>query len=122
MGNTNRPFYRVVVIDSRRRRDGRAIEEVGHYDPIKTPAVTHFKEEQILSWLDRGAEPSDTVRQLLQEQGLLHKWHLLKQGVSPEEATKRVAESLEARSEKPARTRPSKKARAKAEAAADAGS
>lgn len=118
MGNTNRPFYRIVVIDSRRRRDGRAIEEVGWHDPLKKPAATHLKEDAILGWLDRGAQPSETVGRLLRNHGVIHKWKLLRDGVSPEDATKRVADALAARVEKPKRARLSKKARAKAEAGA----
>jgi len=120
MGNTNRPFYRIVAIDERRRRDGRAIEEVGWYDPLKRPAATTLKEEAILAWLDRGAQPSETVGRLLRGHGVLHKWKLMKQGVSAEEATKRVAEALAAKVEKPKKSRPSKKARAKAAAASEA--
>ena len=118
MGNTNRPFYRIVVIDSRKRRDGRAIEEVGWYDPVKRPAAMHFEEAAILRWLDHGAEPSETVGRLLQSHGLMHKWQLLKQGVSAEDATRRVADALAAKTTKEKKTRLSKKARAKAEAAA----
>ena len=120
MGNTNRPFYRIVAIDSRKRRDGRPIQEVGWYDPIKQPAAASLKEDAILAWLDRGAQPSETVGRLLRSHGLIHKWQLLKEGVSAEEATKRVAEALAAKAEKTKKTRPSKKARAKAEAAATA--
>lgn len=118
MGNTNRPFYRIVAIDNRKRRDGRAIEELGWYDPVKQPAATHLKEEAILAWLNRGAEPSETVGRLLKSHGLIHKWHLLKQGVSEAEATQRVAEALAAKASRSKKSRPSKKARAKAEAAA----
>ena len=120
MGNTNRPFYRIVVIDSRKRRDGRPIEELGWYDPVKQPAETNLKEEAIVGWLNRGAEPSETVGRLLRNHGVIHKWELLKQGVSPEDATKRVAEALAAKVDKPKKSRPSKKARAKATAAAAA--
>ncbi len=119
MGNTNRPFYRIVAIDERKRRDGRAIEELGWYDPVKQPATTTLKEEAILSWLDRGATPSETVGRLLRSHGVLHKWQLLKEGVSAEEATKRVAEALAAKVEKPKKARLSKKARAKAAAPAE---
>jgi small subunit ribosomal protein S16 len=116
MGNVNRPYYRVVAIDSRSRRDGRAIEELGSYDPLKKPATVTLKEEPILSWLDRGAEPSPTVRELLRDRGILLKWELLRKGVSAPEATQRVAAALEKQVAKPKRTRPSKKAQAKAAA------
>jgi small subunit ribosomal protein S16 len=120
MGNTNRPFYRIVAIDSRSRRDGRAVEELGWYDPLKRPLAAHLEEAAILSWLDRGAEPSETVRELLRQRGVLLKWDLMRHGMSAEEATQRVAEALAKQSPKAKKTRPSKKAQAKAGAAANA--
>lgn len=119
MGNVNRPFYRVVAIDGRSRRDGRAIEELGHYDPLPTPAVVKLEEAPILSWLGRGAEPSPTVRELLRQKGILQKWEMVRAGTSPTEATQKVAARLDARVEKPKRPRPSKKAHAKAAAKAE---
>ena len=118
MGNTNRPFYRVVAIDERKRRDGRAIEELGWYDPVKKPAQMHLDEEPLLSWLDRGAQPSETVRELLRDHGVLLKWKLLRSGASPQEATAQVAAHLDKHPAKEARERLSKKARAKAAARA----
>jgi small subunit ribosomal protein S16 len=120
MGNTNRPFYRVVAIDERKRRDGRAIEELGWYDPVKKPAEMRLDEEPILQWLDRGAQPSETVRELLREHGVLLKWQLLRSGVSAEDATAQVAAHLESRTVKQPKERLSKKARAKATAKAEA--
>jgi len=114
MGSTNRPFYRVVAIDSRNRRDGRAIEELGWYDPLQKPMAVNLDEEPILEWLRRGAEPSPTVRELIRERGILLKWELLRKGVSPEEATQRVAAALEKQSPRVKKARPSKKALAKA--------
>lgn len=119
MGGTNRPFYRLVAIDSRRQRDGRAIQELGYYDPLQTPKTTRIDEARVLRWLDRGAEPSGTVRQILQQAGVLEKWKLLQQGVSAEEATQRVGARLLARPEKKRRPRLSKKAK-KAQAASTA--
>jgi len=116
MGNTNRPFYRVVAIDSRNRRDGRALEELGHYDPLKRPAAVLLKEEAIFAWLRRGAEPSDTVRELMRTKGMLLKWELLQKGVSAEEATRQVAAALDKQVPRAKRQRPSKKAAAKAAA------
>ena len=95
MGSTNRPFYRVVAIDSRNRRDGRAIEELGWYDPLHKPMVLKLEEEPILEWLRRGAEPSPTVRELMRERGILLKWELLRKGVPAEQATQQVAAMLE---------------------------
>lgn len=72
-GAKKRPFYQVVVADERCRRDGRFIENMGTYDPTKNPAVVKLNEEKILSWLSKGAQPTDTVRQLLKKAGILEK-------------------------------------------------
>lgn len=64
-GSTKRPYYRVVVADSRNWRDGRFIEVLGHYDPRKNPAVVKIDTERAKAWIDKGAQPSDTVRSLL---------------------------------------------------------
>jgi small subunit ribosomal protein S16 len=120
MGSTNRPFYRLVAIDSRARRDGRAVAELGWYDPLAKPMAIHLDEDGLLDWLRRGAEPSPTVRELMRGRGLLLKWELIQQGVSVEEATQRAAAALEKQTPRPKRQRPSKKALAKAGAAAPA--
>lgn len=118
MGGTNRPFYRLVAIDSRKQRDGRFIQELGYYDPLRTPATAQLDEARLLQWLERGAEPSATVRRLLQRGGVLEKWQLLRQGLSAEEATQRVGARLATRTEKKRKPRLSKKAKSKAQAAA----
>ena len=64
-GSTKRPYYRVVVADSRSWRDGRFIEVLGHYDPRKNPAVVKIDAERAKAWLGKGAKASDTVRSLL---------------------------------------------------------
>ena len=65
-GTKRRPFYRIVVMDSRSPRDGRTIEEVGFYHPIEIEEKQiQVKEERVREWLDKGAQPSDTVRKLL---------------------------------------------------------
>jgi small subunit ribosomal protein S16 len=120
MGSVNRPFYRLVAIDSRFRRDGRSAAELGWYDPLAKPMKVHLEEEPILEWLRRGAEPSPTVRELLRGRGVLLKWELLQQGVAAEEATRRVAAVLEKQTPRTKRQRPSKKALAKSAAAASA--
>lgn len=73
-GTTKRPTYRLVVTDSRNPRDGRFIEAVGHYNPRSNPPSIVLKEEAILSWMGKGAKPSDTVVKLLKKQGLYRKW------------------------------------------------
>lgn len=72
-GAKKRPFYQVVVADERSRRDGRFIENMGTYDPTKNPAVFKLNAEKILAWLGKGAQPTDTVRQLLKKAGILDK-------------------------------------------------
>lgn len=78
MGAKKRPFYRIVAADSRSPRDGRFIEEVGTYNPITEPAQVTVNEELVMKWLDNGAQPTDTVRTLLKQQGILEKRHNLK--------------------------------------------
>ena len=68
MGSKKKPFYRIVAADSRSPRDGRFIEVVGTYNPIMEPAEAN-------KWLDNGAQPTDTVRDLLKKQGILAKRH-----------------------------------------------
>jgi small subunit ribosomal protein S16 len=72
-GAKKRPFYQVVVADERSRRDGRHIENMGTYDPTKTPAVVKLNEEKILAWIGKGAQPTDTVRQILKKAGIFDK-------------------------------------------------
>jgi len=75
MGSKKRPFYRVVVADSRSPRDGRFIETVGTYNPLVEPAEVKLNEELVLSWLNNGAQPSDTVKNLLSNAGIMKKFH-----------------------------------------------
>ena len=75
MGSKKRPFYRVVVADSRSPRDGRFIETVGTYNPVVEPAEVKLNEELVLSWLNNGAQPSDTVKNLLSNAGSMKKFH-----------------------------------------------
>ncbi len=66
-GKKGRPSYRVVVVDSRSCRDGRVIENVGHYDPLTDPATIRLSVDRIHSWIDKGAQMSDSVRSLLKK-------------------------------------------------------
>lgn len=75
MGAKKRPFYRIVAADSRSPRDGRFIETVGTYNPIMEPAEVKINEEIALKWLNDGAIPTDTVRDLLSKQGIMKKFH-----------------------------------------------
>jgi small subunit ribosomal protein S16 len=75
MGAKKSPFYRIVVADSRSPRDGRYIEVVGTYNPVTQPAKVDIKEDLVLKWLQDGAKPSDTVRNLLSKEGIMEKFH-----------------------------------------------
>ena len=75
MGSKKAPFYRVVAADSRSPRDGRFIETVGTYNPIKEPAEVNIDEEKAIKWLSEGAIPTDTVRNLFRSQGIMEKFH-----------------------------------------------
>lgn len=75
MGAKKRPFYRIVAADSRSPRDGRFIEVVGTYNPLNEPAEIKIDEEKALKWLNDGAKPSDTVRDLFSKTGIMAKFH-----------------------------------------------
>ena len=75
MGAKKRPFYRIVVADSRFPRDGRFIEELGYYSPIENPTVVKVDKELVLKWLNNGATPTDTVRDILSKEGILKEFH-----------------------------------------------
>ena len=74
MGGKQKPFYRIVAADSRSPRDGRFIETVGTYNPIKNPAEITIDEEKALKWLNNGAIPTDTVRTMLSSHGIMKKY------------------------------------------------
>ena len=73
MGAKKAPFYRVVVADSRFARDGRFIEEIGYYDPTKNPSVVSIDADKAKQWLSNGAQPTDTVRELLKQYDMMQK-------------------------------------------------
>ena len=74
MGAKAKPFYRIVAADSRSPRDGRFLEVVGTYDPIKGADKVTVSEEKVLKWLNNGAIPTDTVRSILSKQGIMKKY------------------------------------------------
>ncbi len=73
-GGKKKPFYRIVVSDSRFPRDGRFIEKIGTYDPNKDPAEVHIMEDRAMEWYKKGAQPTRTVRKLLRQSGILKNW------------------------------------------------
>ena len=70
VGATKRPSYRVIAIDSRRPRDGRALEILGFYDPLTDPATVQIDAEKLNAWIAKGASPSDTVVKLMRQAGI----------------------------------------------------
>ena len=74
MGSKQKPSYRIVAADARSPRDGRFIETVGTYNPIKKPAEVNVNEELALKWLNQGAIPTDTVRSILSHEGIMAKY------------------------------------------------
>jgi small subunit ribosomal protein S16 len=106
-GTVKRPHYRIVAADSRSPRDGRFIEIIGDYHPLADPSVINVDEERALHWLRHGAQPSDTVKNLLRITGV---WEQFKPGDKPKRD--RSGEQKQ---------RLSKKARAKAAEAAESG-
>ena len=70
MGAKKSPFYRIVVADSRYPRDGRFIEEIGYYDPLKEPAEIKIDAEKVKKWIANGAQPTDTVKALIKRAGI----------------------------------------------------
>ncbi len=73
MGMKKNPFYRVVVADERSPRDGRFIDEIGYYDPMKKPSLINIDKEKALDWMQKGAQPTDSARSLLKRAGVLEK-------------------------------------------------
>ena len=71
MGAKKNPFYRIVVADSRYPRDGRFIEEIGTYDPLKTPADVKIDADKAKQWIANGAQPTDTVPDILKKSGVI---------------------------------------------------
>ena len=91
MGTKKRPFYRIVATDSRNRRDGRFIEELGYYDPLTSPIVVKLDEELFFKWLKCGAIPSENVESLVRRLGTMKKWQLVREGVPAEQIEEKMA-------------------------------
>jgi len=85
MGKKKQPIYKVVAADSRSPRDGKFIEAIGLYNPKTDPATVDIKEERALYWLGVGAQPTDTVKNLLSNQGIILKKELKKNGLNEEQ-------------------------------------
>ncbi|MEO0741578.1 MAG: 30S ribosomal protein S16 [Bacteroidota bacterium] len=101
MGRTKRPLYAVVAADTRSPRDGKYIEDLGRYEPVKEPAEVALKADRIMYWLQQGAQPSDTVRSLLSKEGIMLRLHLTRKGKDAEEIEQAVAAHRERIASKP---------------------
>ena len=75
MGKKGRAFYRIVAADSRFPRNGRFIEEIGTYDPVAKADQVVLKKEAVMKWLANGAQPTDTVRNILSKEGIMKEFH-----------------------------------------------
>lgn len=84
MGKKKQPMYKVVAADSRSPRDGKFLEAIGVYNPLTNPHTIDIKEERALYWLNAGAQPTDTVKSLLRQKGIILKRELIKKKVSDE--------------------------------------
>ncbi len=128
-GTTNTPFYRIVVADSRKRRDGRTIAEIGFYDPLKQPAVVKVDRAGAFEWMKNGAILSDTVERIFSKVGIIAEWQKVKKGeaiaevastemlIFPAKRTQKVSKKSRAKS---AAAKTEDKAEAKTEAKAEA--
>ncbi len=93
VGAKKAPSYRVVVADSRYPRDGRFIEEIGHYSPAAAKPEFVVDKEKALSWLERGAQPSDTILALFRQEGILKAFEDKRRGSRPVEAPQPEAQA-----------------------------
>ncbi|MBE0565636.1 MAG: 30S ribosomal protein S16, partial [Krumholzibacteria bacterium] len=92
MGRKKRPFYRLVVLDSRKRRDGAYLANLGYYNPFAEPAEVDLHTDEIIGWMSKGATLSETAKSLLRAEGVLFKYSLVKQGLDQAAVDAKVAE------------------------------
>ena len=102
-GRKKRPFYRLVAADARAQRDGVFLERLGHYNPMTDPADVFIDEEKALKWLRQGAQPSDTAKRLLTQNGILMKFEYEKLG-KPMPGTEVVEEVAKTEDSEPTET------------------
>lgn len=119
VGGKNQPSYRIVAADKESPRDGRFLEVLGFYNPRTEPATIQLKEDRIYDWLGRGAQPSESVRQVFRSAGLLDRFERFKAGEAMETLMEEAAAAEEARTGSPKTRRPSPKSKSKAEAEAE---
>jgi small subunit ribosomal protein S16 len=125
IGKKKQPIYKIVVADSRAWRNGKFIEGLGQYNPLINPMVIEVKEDRLFHWLKCGAQPTDTLRSLLQRKGLWLKWGLMKKGADEQVIATAFekwqglqADKLHRETERKARRKAAKRKKAAAEATA----
>ena len=109
MGAINKPFYRIVAVDSRKKRDGKYLEALGYYDPKTDPFTLKVDIDKSMKWLKLGAQPSDTVRSLFKKTGIMEKFHNekveavkeKKEAALPAEEVKKAEEKKEVKKSAP---------------------
>lgn len=103
-GRKKRPFYHIVIADGRSPRDGRFIERLGSYNPMTKPATIEIDRDKAFDWLEKGAQPTDTVRAILRFKGVYYKRHLMlgvkKGALTEEQAEAKYQEWIEAKEAK----------------------
>jgi small subunit ribosomal protein S16 len=92
-GRKKQAFYHIVVADARSPRDGKFIEQLGSYNPMTKPATIHIDREKAFEWLEKGAQPTDTVRAILRFKGVMYKKHL-QRGVAKGAMSQEAADQL----------------------------
>jgi small subunit ribosomal protein S16 len=123
MGRKKRPFYRLVVLDSRKRRDGAYLANLGFYNPFTEPHEINIHADEIIQWLSKGATMSETARSLLRTEGVLHQYSLVKEGLNAPEIETRMNEwrtTAEANRQKRVDAKAAKAAKVEAETKAAA--
>lgn len=109
LGKKKQPIYKIVAADSRSPRDGKFIESIGLYNPLTHPSTLEIREDRALYWLNNGAQPTDTVRNLLSQKGVLLEKHLKKKGASEEKIKAEKENFQKLREAKSKVTKPRKK-------------
>lgn len=124
VGKKKQPVYKIVVADSRAARNGKFIESIGQYNPLLNPMIINLNEARLFSWLKNGAQPTDTLRSLLQRKGLWMKWGLMKKGADEATISTEMekwqslqAEKLQRNADRKMRRKTARKKKAAAEAA-----
>jgi small subunit ribosomal protein S16 len=110
MGKKKQPIYKVVAADSRSPRDGKFLEAVGIYNPLSKPHTVDLKEERVFYWLDKGAQPTDTVKSLLRQKGITLKRELARRGKNQDEINTEM-ENWQKLREAKAASRPKRKSK-----------